>query len=252
MRRAPGSVLPRMPASRKFPPPTTLLFVRHGLTPTTGRDMPTAGAGPGLSELGRRQAEEAGEYIAGRRGDFPPVQALYASPLARTRETASIVGKALDLIPTEHPGLVDCIMGQWAGTPLKQLAKQPEWAAVQHYPSGFRFPGGEALADMRSRVAAALRSIVGAHAGASVVVVSHADPIKSALADALGTHFDLFQRIVVAPASVSAVSYSALGPSVLLVNWTGPSRQQAATTVKARRKASAGTSEEPVQPGEIT
>jgi probable phosphomutase (TIGR03848 family) len=215
-----------VPTRRKYPPPTTVLFIRHGLTPTTGKEMPAAGAGAGLSELGRRQAEEAAEYIAGRRGDLPPLAALYTSPLLRTRETAAIVGKALDLTPIEDARLADVNVGEWAGVPLKQLARRPEWPTVMHYPSGVQFPGGEALADMRGRVAAALRAVTAAHPGQAALVVSHADPIKSALAEALGASFDLFQRVAVAPASVSVISYSALGPTVLLVNWTGASRCQ--------------------------
>jgi broad specificity phosphatase PhoE len=186
--------------------------------------MPLAGAGAGLSALGRRQAEEAADYIAGRRADLAPLAALYTSPLLRTQETAAIIGKALDLVPAEDARLADADVGEWSGLPLKQLARRPEWATVMHYPTGLQFPGGEALADVRARVAAALRAITAAHAGQAVIVVSHADPIRSALTDAFGAHLDLFQRVTVEPASVSIVSYSPWGPSVLLVNWTGASR----------------------------
>jgi probable phosphomutase (TIGR03848 family) len=202
-----------------------LLLVRHGLTPTTGREMPEAGAGPGLSEDGRKQAEEAGRHISSWRGSLPPIAALYCSPLSRTRETAGVVGKVLDLTPVERADLVDCNAGDWAGTPLKDLAKKPEWPTVMHYPSGFCFPGGEAIRDMQARMVAAVHDLVKAYPGKTVLVVSHADPIKSVLADALGAHLDLFQRIVVSPGSVSAISYGGTSPSVVLVNWTGPGSQ---------------------------
>ncbi|MGH9106889.1 MAG: histidine phosphatase family protein [Acidimicrobiales bacterium] len=211
-----------MPTRPKPPEPTVVLFVRHGLTPTTGKEMPEAGAGPSLSEEGRRQAEDAGRHIADWRPSLPPLGALYTSPLTRARETAAIVGKALDLAPVENRGLADVDAGEWAGTPLKELAKLPEWPTVVHYPSGFRFPGGEHLSQMHGRVVGTVRDLVESHAGQAVVVVSHADPIKAVLADALGAHLDLFQRVVVSPASVSAVSYARAGPSVLLVNWTRP------------------------------
>jgi probable phosphomutase (TIGR03848 family) len=197
-----------------------VVLVRHGLTPTTGKELPEPGPGPSLTEQGRKQAEEAGRYIAEWRGALPPIVALFSSPLVRTVETAGIVGKALDLVPVERRGLVDCDAGEWAGSDLKQLAKKPEWSTVQHYPSGFRFPGGESIAEMQSRVVGAVKELVVAHPGRAVVVVSHADPIKAVLADALGVHLDLFQRIQVAPASVSAVSYSDAGPGVMLTNWT--------------------------------
>jgi broad specificity phosphatase PhoE len=169
---------------RRSPPPTVVLFVRHGLTPTTGKEMPAPGPGPALSDHGRQQAEEAGAHIARLRRHLPPLEGIYTSPLARTRETATIVGKALDLQPIEDPGLVDCDAGDWAGAELKQLASKPEWQTVVHYPSGFRFPGGEALAGMRARAGAAVMALVEAHRGKSLVVVSHADPIKAVLADA--------------------------------------------------------------------
>lgn len=187
--------------------------------------MPEPGAGPGLSEEGRKQAEETGQHISNWRASLPTIGALYCSPLARTKETAAILGKALDLTPFERPELVDCDAGEWAGAPLKDLAKKPEWSTVVHYPSGFCFPGGEPIREMQARVVAAVGELVKAHPGQTVLAVSHADPIKAVLADALGVHLDLFQRIVVSPASVSAVSYGGLSPRVLFVNWTDPGVQ---------------------------
>ena len=180
------------------------------------------GAGPSLTDEGRRQAEEAGRHLVEWRANLPPFGALYSSPLVRTRETASILGKALDLEVVEKPGLADCNAGEWSGTALTQLARKPEWATVMHYPSGFQFPGGESIVEMHSRVVGTVKELAAAHSGQAVVLASHADPIKAVLADALGLHLDLFQRIMVSPASISAVSYSATGPSVLLTNWTRP------------------------------
>jgi probable phosphoglycerate mutase len=204
--------------------------------------MPERGLGPGLSEAGRKQAEEAGRFISELRSSLPAVGALYCSPLSRTRETAAILGKALDLTPLERHELVDCNAGDWAGASLRDLAKKPEWPTVMHYPSSFRFPGGESIREMQDRLVAAVRELVSAHPGQTVVAVSHADPIKVVLADALGTHLDLFQRIVISPASVSAISFGDLSPSVTLVNYTGPFNQlpkQAApggaTTTEDRR-----------------
>lgn len=212
-----------MPRRPKPLPPTTLLLVRHGLTPTTGRDLPEAGPGPGLTEEGRRQAEEAAQYISEWRAALPPLGAIYASPLTRARETAAVVGKVLDIAPVERPDLVDCNAGEWSGAPLKDLVKKPEWATVMRHPSGFRFPGGESIREMSDRMIAAASDLVGRHPGQSLIIVSHSDPIKAVVGDALGLHLDLFQRVVVAPASVSAIVYTEPAPSVMLVNWTGPS-----------------------------
>ena len=92
---------------------------------------------------------------------------------------------------------------------------------MQRNPSGFRFPGGESFTEMQARITGAVDRLGAAHPGQTVVAVSHADPIKAAVAHAMGTHLDLFQRIVVSPCSVSAVLYGVDGPVVLAVNSTG-------------------------------
>ena len=221
---------------QKPTPPTIVLLVRHGLTPTTGKEMPYSGPGPALSDEGRQQAEAAGHQIAAIRPSLPKLKALYTSPLVRTRETAGIVGGILGLEPVEKPSLVDCDMGQWAGQPLKDLARKPEWAQVQRYPSAFEFPGGETISGMQARMVQTVHQVVREHPGEAVVVVSHADPIKSVLADALGMHLDLFQRLHVATASVSAVSYAWEGPGTLFVNWTPSWPGASARPAGGRRK----------------
>ena len=140
-----------------------LLLVRHGLTPSTGRDLPEAGAGPGLTDEGKRQAEEAAQYIAEWRPALPPLAAIYASPLTRTRETAAVLAKALDIAPVENRDLVDCDTGEWAGAALKDLVKKPEWKTVISYPSGFRFPGGESIRGMSDRIVGTVQTLVSAH-----------------------------------------------------------------------------------------
>lgn len=146
--------------------------------------------------------------------------AVYASPLERTRQTAAPIARALGLRVRTDRGLLECDVGEWTGTEIKQLAKTPEWATVQQWPSGFRFPGGESFADLSARANQAVLQLVAAHPGQSVVAVSHADPIKAVVAAAAGTPLDLFQRIVVSPCSVSAILYGPAGPHVLCVNST--------------------------------
>ena len=79
----------------------------------------------------------------------------------------------------------------------------PEWHTVQRAPSTFRFPGGESFTEMQPRIVSTLDRLRAAHPGGTVVCVSHADPIKAAVAHALGTHLDLFQRIVICTCSIS-------------------------------------------------
>ena len=194
-----------------------MLLVRHGQTPTTGSTLPGRAPGLHLSDVGRTQAEAAASRIAG----LKHVAAVYASPLERTRETAAPIANARKLRVRTDKGLLECDFGEWTGGELKELRKKPEWKTVQQYPSGFRFPGGESFAEMQLRITRTLEKLGAEHQGETVVAVSHADPIKAAVAAALGTHLDLFQRIVVSPCSVTAIAYTATGPIVLAVNSTG-------------------------------
>ena len=195
-----------------------MLLVRHGTTPTTGAVLPGRAPGLHLAEAGLAQAEA----VATRLAALPRIDAVYCSPLERTRETARPIGAARGLPVKVERGLLECDFGEWTGRPLKELAKEPAWATVQRYPSGFRFPGGESFVEMSARITGALQRLVERHASGVVVAVSHADPIKAAVADALGTHLDLFQRINVSPCSVTAVFYGPTGPAVLAVNSVEP------------------------------
>ncbi len=195
-------------------PVTTILLVRHGQTPTTGKVLPGRAPDLHLADAGRAQAALVAERLAGM-----PVVALYCSPLERTVETAAPIAEAFGLEAIHEPGLLECDFGEWTGRELAELYKLPEWATIQRAPSTFRFPGGESFPEMQHRIISAIERIRTAHEGKTVVCVSHADPIKAAVAYALGTHLDLFQRIVVSPCSVSAIAFApGQAPVVLTVN----------------------------------
>jgi probable phosphoglycerate mutase len=202
-------------------PPTLVLLVRHGQTPTTGQVLPGRAKGLHLADKGRAQAEAVAGRIASLVGPKRKIAAVYASPLERTRETAAPIGKALGLRVQPLKGLLEADFGDWTGAALKDLFKLPEWRTVQRNPSTFRFPSGESFTEMQTRICGAIDGLRAQHPGETVVAVSHADPIKAAVAQALGTHLDLFQRIVVSPCSVSAILYGTDGPVVLAVNSTG-------------------------------
>lgn len=141
--------------------------------------------------------------------------------MERTVETAEPTAARTGLDVNQNPGLIECDFGEWTGARLTELAALPQWQSVQHTPSAFRFPGGESFAQMQARMVEALEALCTAHAGGVVVAFSHADPIKAALAHAVGTPLDLFQRIVVGPGSFSAISYlDGQDPAVLMVNST--------------------------------
>ena len=201
----------------------TVLLVRHGLTAMTGPVL--AGHTPGvhLDERGRAQAEATAARLVP-----VPLAAVVTSPLERCVETAQAVLAGRSLVSSIEPRLAEVRYGDWTGKPLKDLAKQPLWRVVQAHPSAAVFPGaeGEALAGAQSRAVSAVRewdARIAASAGPDAVwlACSHGDIIKAILADALGLHLDLFQRIVVDPCSVSVVRYTDTRPFVLRVNDTG-------------------------------
>jgi probable phosphomutase (TIGR03848 family) len=201
---------------------TTIVLVRHGQTATTGKVLPGRAPGLHLADVGRQQAERAAARIA----ELDKVDAVYASPLERARETAAPIAKARGLRTHIDRGLLECDFGDWTGGELGKLMKLPEWGTVQRAPSTFRFPNGESFSEMQHRIVSAIDRLRAAHPGGTIVCVSHADPIKAAVAHALGTHLDLFQRIVISTCAVSVIAYGAGAPAVLAVNSTGGSLKE--------------------------
>lgn len=199
----------------------TVILVRHGRT-AANTDGVLAGraAGIGLDQVGRDQATHTAERLS-----VVPLVAVVSSPLERCQQTSRMIldhqaGSPAELI---ERGITECDYGQWQGRALRELAREKLWSVVQTQPSAAEFPGGESMAAMQARSVAAIRrhdaEFESRHGlGAVWVAVSHGDIIKSVLADALGMHLDLFQRISVAPASVSIVRYGARRPEVLVVN----------------------------------
>ncbi len=199
----------------------TVLLVRHGRTTANATGL-LAGRAPGVSldQIGREQAALTGERLAA-----VPLVGVVSSPLERCQQTAQFIldrQAGTPYAPLESD-LTECDYGQWQGRTLSDLATEDLWSTVQSQPSAVIFPGGESMAAMQSRAVAAVRhhdaAFEAEHGpGAVWVAVSHGDVIKSIVADALGMHLDLFQRINVGPASVSIVHYGAGRPSIYATN----------------------------------
>jgi len=198
------------------PKPTTLVLARHAVTEQTGPLLTGRAPGVDLSEDGRKQAKALAERLA----DLP-VAAVYASPIERTAQTAAAVAERHDLAVQSLAGALEADYGEWTGGKLADLAKTDLWKTVQRAPSRVRFPGGESMTEMQARIVGCLEAVVADHPGEIVVVVSHADPIKAAIAHYTGLHLDQFQRIVVSPASVTAFQLSAHGAAMVKCNDTG-------------------------------
>ncbi len=199
-----------------------ILLIRHGQNDWVNKRR-LAGWTPGvhLNEEGRSQAEQLSERLSSL-----PLKAIYSSPLERCIETAAFLAHPHGLEVVELDDIGEVHYGDWQGKKIKKLAKKKrKWYAVQHFPSRFRFPGGESLTEVQKRAVAAIERLSLLHEKELVAVVSHADVIKLILAHYLGMHIDLFQRIVVSPASVSSLMLSESGPvRVLRINDDGPIR----------------------------
>lgn len=200
---------------------TTVILARHGRTQANVSGM-LAGRLPGISldERGREQAAEAATRLHGL-----TLAAAVSSPLERCKETASLLLAGTGLRARTERGLNECDYGSWSGRPIKDLVKEDLWKVVQAHPAAVRFPDGESMAEMSARSIRSIRewdSKVTAEHGEHAVwlAVAHGDVIKAILADALGMHLDAFQRIIVDPASLSVVRYTARRSYVLAMNTT--------------------------------
>lgn len=199
----------------------TVILVRHGRT-TANADGVLAGrtAGVRLDAVGRGQAARTAQRLA-----VVPLVGVVSSPLERCRHTSRILLEHQESPPGTRfdRALTECDYGHWQGRRLSDLADEPLWSVVQAQPSAAVFPGGESMAAMQARAVAAVRRHDAAFeaehgAGAVWAAVSHGDVLKSVLADALGMHLDLFQRLTVDPASISVVRYGAGRPQVVTMN----------------------------------
>jgi probable phosphoglycerate mutase len=191
-----------------------LLLIRHASNDWLGKRL--AGWTPGvhLNDKGRAEAEALAKGLAAI-----PLDAIYSSPLERTLETAKPVAAAQRLSIEIREALGESHIGDWAGQTLEELQKDDLWPVVQAYPGGFRFPGGESMQETQARFVAEIDAIRDAHPKQTVAVVSHSDPIKLAVAYYTGLPLDLFQRLVISPASVTALSFSRFGPRLICMNY---------------------------------
>lgn len=198
---------------------TLVLLVRHGLTATTGGVLTGWTPGISLDDRGCGQAAALAARLAPVRLD-----AIISSPLERCLQTAGAIAAAGGPAVREDERLGECRYGDWTGKPLKRLAREPLWRVVQAHPSAVRFPGegGESMLDMQHRAVSAVRDWNAAlGADAAYLICSHGDVIKAVIADSLGMHIDMMQRVQVDPCSLSVIRYTPLRPFLLRMNDIG-------------------------------
>lgn len=180
---------------------TTLILLRHGRTTANTHGILAGDSPVELDDKGVEQARAAGTRLMGL-----PLQMVVTSPLVRCRQTLEIALPGAK--PAVEEALTECGYGEWSGRKLGELVGEPLWRTVQAHPSAVTFPGGESMAAMASRAVAAVRrwnEVVGEGAW---LACSHGDVIKAIVADALGMHLDQFQRIHIAPGSLTVIEYT--------------------------------------------
>jgi probable phosphoglycerate mutase len=192
-----------------------LLLLRHATTEHTGKRLSGWTPGIHLGSHGVREAKALAERLA-------PVEihAIYSSPLERCQETAAAVAEPRGLKVGTIEEVGEVRFGDWTGKQLGELARTDLWRTVQIHPSGARFPGGESIHEMQTRAVEACERLRAAHPEDTVAVCSHADVIKAIAAHYLGLHLDLFQRLVVSPASITAIGFGPV-PYLLRLSDTG-------------------------------
>jgi len=196
---------------------TTVFLIRHGHTDWADKKL--AGWLPDvhLNDAGRKQAEALVDRLAPIKFD-----ALYSSPLERALETAVPLARARDLKIARLAGIGEVKYGDWQGKPLRQLSKKKEWLVVQTAPSLWRFPNGESMREMQSRAVAAVERLAADHPKGTLALYSHGDVIKSIVAHFIGMPLDIFQRLMIAPASITVLGLGRFGVRLLRLNDTGP------------------------------
>lgn len=198
--------------------PTRMLLLRHGQTELSVQRRYSGRGNPELTELGRRQAEQAARYLASRGG----IAAVISSPLARARDTAEAAARALGVPLTVDADLIETDFGQWEGLTFSEAAQRdPEVHAQWLSDTSIAPPGGESFAEAHRRIRRARNRIIAEHGEATVLVVSHVTPIKTMLRLALDAGPSLLFRLHLDLASLSiAEFYPDGGASVRLVNET--------------------------------
>ena len=192
---------------------TRILLIRHASVDAIGRRIVGRMPGVHLNARGREEAEKLVSRLEGIE-----VDAIYSSPLERTRETAEVLvgARKMEVFICEAATEID--FGEWTGKSFSELDEIPEWHRFNECRGQVRIPGGESMLDVQQRMVKGIEELCDRHQGKSVSVFSHGDPIRVAIAHYAGMAVDFMQRLIVEPASVSAVDIDPCGPRILALN----------------------------------
>ncbi len=191
------------------------LLIRHGDNDylQTGR-LPGRLPGIPLNESGRTVVREVADRLANI-----SVKSIYSSPIERSVETAQIIAENLKIPIEVRDALIEIDCGDWQGKRISDLRRSKQWKTLQSQPSGFRFPGGESFSEAQHRICQEIELLSVQHKPKDILVcVSHGDPIRLAVAHYTGIPLDMFQRLYVAPASITVLSITEEETCLLSIN----------------------------------
>lgn len=189
------------------------LLVRHGAHSLLGKTLVGRAGHVGLSERGARQAALMATRLASL-----PVKAIYSSPLTRAKETAEPIGRRLGLPVQVAEAINEVDFGHWSGRSFDDLQDLPEWRLFNTFRTGTRIPGGELIIETQTRIVAFICALARERPDDHIVLVSHGDVIKAALAYFMGLHLDFFHRFEISPGSISTLQVAAYGAIVIRLN----------------------------------
>jgi len=195
---------------------TTLLLIRHGHTDLVGNTLAGRSSGVHLSSQGEAEAADLARSLSAIR-----IDSIFSSPLERTRETAQHLASASGKTVQILEGLIEIDYGDWTGREIQSLRDDPLWIRYNRYRSTTRIPGGEWFVDVQARVVKTLEELRAGHSEKTLAVVTHGDVIRVAVAHYMGICLDMITRLVIRPASVSALSLGDYAPELLFMNCRG-------------------------------
>lgn len=192
---------------------TVFHLLRHGEHVLRGGVLAGRTPGVGLSLRGRAEIAAVADRLSGEK-----IEALYSSPLDRTRETAEILARRFDLPVQYRDDVLELDFGEWTGLTFEAVRADERWRLWSTCRSIATIPGGESMRQVQERVVRALCELRLAHPDRTVLIVSHGDVIRAALLFALGMPLDFFSRIEISLASLSTIRIDDFGIRVLAVN----------------------------------
>jgi len=195
---------------------THFILIRHATNDTVGHRLTGRMPGISLNSAGQAQARQLAERLA-----HLPITAVYSSPMERALETAQPLAQRLQLDTVISEDFQEIDFGEWSNCSFAALAQEPQFQRFNSFRSCTRVPGGELMMEAQLRIIKGLEKLRAQHPQETVVVFSHADVIKAAIAYYVGIHLDMFQRLEISPASVSIVALNEETARLLLLNHTG-------------------------------